>query len=147
MSNLVGTLAGGDALIGLRSRGASLRPFTLVETMQQDAEARFRKTEQDLQAHLDETQKKLTELRTGRGNDKAAAVISEQQRASIDALRRDVADTRLKLRSVQLELRRDIAGLQNRLRLFDIALVPGVLAVLAIGLGLARRSRRARARA
>ncbi len=147
VSNLVGTLAGGDALIGLRSRGASLRPFTLVETMQQDAEARFRKTEQDLQAHLDETQKKLTELRTGRGNDKAAAVISEQQRASIDALRRDVADTRLKLRSVQLELRRDIAGLQNRLRLFDIALVPGVLAVLAIGLGLARRSRRARARA
>jgi len=147
VSNLVGTLAGGDALIGLRSRGASLRPFTLVETMQQDAEARFRKTEQDLQAHLDETQKKLTELRTGRGSDKAAAVISEQQRASIDALRRDVADTRLKLRNVQLELRRDIAGLQNRLRLFDIVLVPGVLAVLAIGLGLARRSRRARARA
>ena len=147
VSNLVGTLAGGDALIGLRSRGASLRPFTLVETMQQDAEARFRKTEQDLQAHLDETQKKLTELRTGRGSEKAAAVISEQQRASIDALRRDVADTRLKLRNVQLELRRDIAGLQNRLRLFDIVLVPGVLAVLAIGLGLARRSRRARARA
>ena len=146
VSNLVGTLAGGDALIGLRSRGASLRPFSRVEAMQQDAEARFRQTEQDLQAHLDDTQKKLTELRTGRGADKAAAVISEQQRASIDALRRDVADTRLKLRNVQLELRRDIAGLQNRLRLFDIVLVPGVLALLAIGLGLALSRRRARAR-
>ena len=58
------TLAGGDALIGLRSRGASLRPFDLVENMQRTAEARFRQTEQELSKHLDETQKKLTELRT-----------------------------------------------------------------------------------
>ena len=148
VSNLVGTLAGGDALIGLRSRGASLRPFARVEAMQQDAEARFRQTEQALQAHLDETQKQLTELRTGRGDPKApqAAVISEQQRAAIDTLRRDVGATRLKLRNVQLELRRDIAALQTRLRLADIALVPALLTLLALGLGLARRQRRARAR-
>ena len=100
-----------------------------------------------MQAHLDETQKKLTELRTGRGADKAAAVISEEQRASIDALRRDVGDTRKKLRNVQLELRRDIATLETRLRLADIVLVPAVLALLAIGMGLARRRTRARARA
>ncbi len=147
VSNLIGTLAGGDALIGLRSRNASLRPFARVEAMQQEAEARFRKSEQDLQAHLDATQKKLTELRTGRGTDKAAAVISEEQRATIDALRRDVADTRKQLRNVQLELRRDIAALETRLRLADIVLVPAVLAVLAIGMGLARRRMRARARA
>ena len=147
VSNVVGTLAGGDALIGLRSRGASLRPFALVEGMQRDAEARFRRTEQELQAHLDETQKKLTELRTGRGTEKAAAVISEQQRVAIDALRADVATTRQKLRSVQLELRRDIATLQTRLRLADIIVVPVLLTLLAIGLGLARRQRRARARA
>ncbi|MBC7634110.1 MAG: Gldg family protein [Acetobacteraceae bacterium] len=144
VSNLIGTLAGGDALIGLRSRSASLRPFARVEAMQQEAEARFRKSEQDLQAHLDATQKKLTELRTGRGTDKAAAVISEEQRATIDALRRDVADTRKQLRNVQLELRRDIAALETKLRLADIVLVP---AVLAIGMGLARRRMRARARA
>jgi len=147
VSNLIGTLAGGDALIGLRSRNASLRPFARVEAMQQEAEARFRKSEQDLQAHLDATQKKLTELRTGRGTDKAAAVISEEQRATIDALRRDVADTRKQLRNVQLELRRDIAALETRLRLADIVLVPAVLAVLAIGMGLARRRMRARGRA
>lgn len=147
VSNIIGTLAGGDALIGLRSRGASLRPFARVEAMQQAAEVNFRKTEQDLQAHLNETQKKLAELRTGRGGDKAAAVISEEQRASIDALRRDVGDTRKKLRNVQLELRRDIATLETRLRLADIVLVPALLALLAIGMGLARRRTRARARA
>ncbi len=147
VANLVGTLAGGDALIGLRSRGASLRPFELVEDMQRTAEARFRQTEQQLQAHLDETQKKLTELRTGRGSQAPNAVISEQQRETIDALRRDIADTRGKLRNVQLELRRDIRTLETQLRLFNIALVPAVLTLLALVLGLARRQRRARARA
>lgn len=147
VANLVGTLAGGDALIGLRSRGASLRPFEVVENMQRTAEARFRQTEQELTAHLDATQKKLTELRTGRGAASANAVISEQQRETIDALRRDVVETRTKLRNVQLELRRDIRTLETQLRLFNIALVPAALTVLAIGLGIARRQRRARARA
>ena len=146
VANLIGTLAGGDALIGLRSRGTSLRPFDLVEDMQRSAEARFRQTEQELSKHLEETQKKLTELRTGRGAGGANAVISEQQREAIDALRRDVTETRGKLRNVQLELRRDIRALETQLRLFNIALVPAVLAVLAIVLGLARRQRRARAR-
>lgn len=147
VANLIGTLAGGDALIGLRSRGTSLRPFDLVEDMQRTAEARFRATEQELTKHLDETQKKLTELRTGRGTQGANAVISEQQRETIDALRRDITDTRGKLRNVQLELRRDIRSLENQLRMFNIVLVPAVLALIAIVLGIARRQRRARARA
>ena len=147
VANLIGTLAGGDALIGLRSRGTSLRPFDRVEDMQRSAEARFRATEQELTAHLDTTQKKLTELRTGRGTQGANAVISEQQRETIDALRRDITDTRGKLRNVQLELRRDIRSLENQLRMFNIVLVPAVLTLIAIVLGIARRQRRARARA
>jgi ABC-type uncharacterized transport system involved in gliding motility auxiliary subunit len=146
VANLLGTLGGGDALIGLRSRGTSIRPFTLVEDMQRDAEVRFRATEQDLQKHLDDVQKQLTELRTGRGAQGANAVISEAQRTAIDDLRRDVVDTRGRLRAVQLELRRDISTLETRLRLFNSALVPAILAVLAIAMGLVRRAQRARAR-
>ena len=55
VANLIGTLTGSDALIGLRSRGDTNRPFTLVAAMQSDAEAKFRQTQQTLQAHLDET--------------------------------------------------------------------------------------------
>ena len=146
VANLIGTLAGGDALIGLRSRGSALRPFDLIDGMQRDAEARYRQTERELQAHLDETQKKLTTLRTGRGEQGANAVISEQQRVAIDDLRKDVTATRVKLRTVQLELRREIIGLESRLRLLNIAAVPVVLTLLAIGLGIARRRRRAVAR-
>lgn len=147
VANLIGTLAGGDALLGLRSRGTSLRPFTLVDNMQHEAEAKFRKTEDELQSHLDETQKKLAALRTGRGENAATAVISEQQRAAIDDLRHDIADTRSKLRLVQFDLRRDISRLETELRLFNIVLVPALLTVLAIAIGIVRRQKRARARA
>jgi ABC-type uncharacterized transport system involved in gliding motility auxiliary subunit len=102
-----------------------------------------------LQTHLNDTQKKLTELRTGRGEGEAgaAAVITEQQRVAIDDLRNDIATTRGKLRLVQFDLRRDISRLQTELRLFNIVLVPALLTILAIVLGVVRRQKRARARA
>ena len=150
VANLIGTLAGGDALIGLRSRGYTNHPFVLVNEMQSEAEARFRQTEQGLQKHLEDVQKQLQTLRQGSGGaaDKAPAeaVITPEQRAAIDAARKDIVDTRQQLRAVQLELNHDISRLETWLRVLDIVLVPAVLTVVAISLGLLQRRRRARAR-
>jgi ABC-type uncharacterized transport system involved in gliding motility auxiliary subunit len=148
-ANLVGTLAGGDDLIGLRGRGASVRPFDVVDDMQRRAEAQYRRTEQGLQKHLDDTQKKLTDLRAGRtdeGKGAGAAVLTAQQQAAIEDLQKDVVATRTKLRGVQLELRHDIDRLEDWLRVADIVAVPALLTLLAIVLGIARSRRRARAR-
>jgi ABC-type uncharacterized transport system involved in gliding motility auxiliary subunit len=151
VANLIGTLAGSDALIGLRSRGGTNRPFTLVAQMQGDAEAQFRQTQQALQAHLDDVEKQIRTLRTGSGGPggdsaKPDAVITADQRAQIDAARQDVLETRQKLRAVQLELNRDISRLETEMRIFTIVLVPALLTVLAIAMGLVQRRRRARVR-
>jgi ABC-type uncharacterized transport system involved in gliding motility auxiliary subunit len=148
LTNLIGQLAGGDALIGLRSRGPSIRPFVLVDDMQAHAEAQFRHTEQQLQSHLQDVQKKLASLRTDANGKQGAmdAVITPEQRAAIDAAQQDILTTRKQLRTVQLDLRRDISGLETELRVLDIAAVPAVLVIFAIGIGLVRRQRRARAR-
>ena len=152
VANLVDTLAGGEALIGVRARGDSSRPFTLVNTMQADAEAKFRRTEQALQQHLDDVQKQLQTLRQGSNPTdteqpaNAQAVITPAQRMAIDAARRDIVETREKLRAVQYDLNRNIDRLENELRAFDIVAVPAVLTLLAIGMGLVRRRQRARAR-
>ena len=145
VANLIGTLAGGDALIGLRSRGPSLRPFEVVSAMQKTAEAEFRQSERALQQHLDDTEKKLRELRQGSGAG-ASPVITQEQRAAIDAARADVLATRQKLRDVQLNLNRDISTLKTEMQLFCIVLVPALLTILAIVLGIVRRRRRTRAR-
>ncbi|MEI7712443.1 MAG: ABC transporter, partial [Rhodospirillales bacterium] len=151
VANLVGTLAGGDALIGLRSRGETNRPFAVIARMQSDAEANYRQTEQALQKHLEDVEKQLRTLRSGgeeaEGKAKSDAVITPEQRAAIDAARADIVQTRQKLRAVQLELNRDISRLQTKLRALNIALVPTLLTVLAIAIALIQRGRRARARA
>lgn len=148
VANLIGTLAGSDALIGLRGRGDTNRPFTLVQQMQGAAEAQFRQTEKALQAHLDDVEKQLRTLRTGNGDaSKTEAVITPEQRAAIDAARQDVLATRQKLRAVQLALNHDIDRLEMDLRLFTIVLVPALLTILAIVMGIVQSRRRARARA
>jgi ABC-type uncharacterized transport system involved in gliding motility auxiliary subunit len=148
IANLIGTLAGGDALIGVRARGVTQRPFTVVEDIRRRAEARFRQTQQNLQNHLQETQKRLSQLRQGSGQTGAGvAVLTPEQQAAITQASAEIVDTRRKLRTVQFDLRRDIDHLENRMRMFDIALVPALLIALAIVLGFARIRRRARARA
>ncbi|MDE2335506.1 MAG: ABC transporter, partial [Rhodospirillales bacterium] len=147
VANLVGTLTGSDALLGLRARGVSVRPFTRIDAMQRLAEARFRRTEQALRAHLAAAQKQLTALRTGRGEAGAGALITAQQRQAISGLERDMIATRARLRQVQFDLRRSIQSLEDTIRLIDIAAVPLLLVVLAIALGIARARRRTRARA
>ena len=74
-------------------------------------------------------------------------MITPEQRAAIDAARKDIVDTRQQLRAVQYDLNRDISALETGLRIFNIVLVPALLAILAIALGVVRGRRRARARA
>lgn len=152
MLNLIETLGGSDALISLRGRGESLRPFTLVDSIRREADAQYRQTERQLTQRLEETEKRLRELRQGggapgadRGN--VASVITPEQRAEIDAAREEILRTRRELRGVQLELRRDIEGLETWLRVFNIVAVPALLTALAIGIGVWRSRRRAAARA
>jgi ABC-type uncharacterized transport system involved in gliding motility auxiliary subunit len=154
VANLADTLAGSDALITLRSRGESLRPFELVENIRRNADAQYRQTERQLQQRLEDTEKRLRELRQGQPTpstqpgerNQSQTVITPEQRAEIDKARGEIVATRRQLRAVQLELRRDIEGLETWLRVVNIALVPALLTAFAIGLALMRARRRAAAR-
>ena len=62
VANAVEVLAGGDDLVGLRSRGTSARPFEVVEQIQRDAQERYSAEERALQQKLKDTQAKLADL-------------------------------------------------------------------------------------
>lgn len=145
--NATEQLSGSAALIGLRSRGESQRPFTLVDGIRREAERAFREREQVLSRTLEETERRLRELRagpTGPGADRRAteAMITPEQRAAIDEARRTIATTRAELRQVQFALRQDIDALKRRLQFWNVAAVPVAVMVLALALGLWRRGQR-----
>ncbi len=141
VSNALDVLAGSNELIGLRSRGTGVREFEVVEALKLEAEAKYRETEQALQAKLTETEKKLAELQTSEAG--GAPVLSPEQEAAIEAFRRDMVTTRKQLRDVRHELQKDIEGLGTWLKVINIGAVPLIIAVIAVLAAPLRRRRRA----
>jgi ABC-type uncharacterized transport system involved in gliding motility auxiliary subunit len=143
VANAIEVLAGGDDLVGLRSRGTSARPFEVVERIQSEAQARYSDKERALQAKLKDTQAKLASL-TGKDQANAPASLSAEQTKAIEEFRADMVQTRRQLRDVQAALRSDIGRLKTGLEFLDIALIPIIVAAAAIVLGALRLRRRSR---
>ncbi|MCY4155716.1 MAG: GldG family protein [Gammaproteobacteria bacterium] len=139
--NTLDNLAGNTDLISLRSRGEFSRPFTVVEQIRRDAEARFRTQEQALQARLGETEQKIAQLQQEGGE--GALLLSQEQAAEIEKFRLEQIKTRKELRAVQHELQKNIERLGTQLKFINIGLIPLIIGLLALVAGL----RRARLRA
>jgi ABC-type uncharacterized transport system involved in gliding motility auxiliary subunit len=143
VANAIEVLAGGDDLVGLRTRGTSARPFEIVEQIQSEAQARYSAEERTLQAKLKDTQAKLASL-TGKDQADAPKTLSPEQTKAIEEFRAEMVQTRRQLRDVQAALRSDIGRLKTGLEFLDIALIPIIVAVAAIVLGAIRLRRRHR---
>ena len=143
--NALDNLAGSGDLIGIRSRGRFLRPFTVVNELRQEAELRFREKERELMQRLEETEARLNELRSGEGSE--GVLIAEQRNALIEFTNEQLR-IRKELRDVRHSLRANIEALEAWLKFINIALIPIVIGVGGLLAGLHRmRRRRAAARA
>jgi len=141
--NIADQLLGSSDLIGIRTRASTTRPFDRVEALKLSAEARFRDTEQRLQAELEETERKLTEMQSLRQDGELTVLTAEQE----DEVQRFVdrkLQIRSELRQVQHDLSRDIELLGMRLKFINIVLVPMLIVVAALVFGQLRRRRRER---
>ena len=149
IANALENLSGSEALIGLRGRGTSYRPFTLIEAFRRDAELQYRAKEEQLKARLSELQSQLKGVsRTGDGAKGAAGefLLSADDKAAIDRFRGEIVTVRRELRNVQHALRRDIESLESTVKALNIAAVPAVVCLAAIIVAALRRARRQRAR-
>ncbi|MEQ9360536.1 MAG: Gldg family protein, partial [Rhodospirillales bacterium] len=143
--NAVENLTGGDALLGLRSRGDSKRPFLMVEQIQLEAERKFRAEQEKLAKELQETQKRIEGL-TSREGGSGEAILTAEEKTAIAEFRRKMIDIRHDLRNVQHALRKDIDALDAWLKFLNIAAIPLILGFAALVIAIVRRLSRARAR-
>ena len=138
--NSLENLGGSQALISLRSRGLSVRPFHTIQDLKNDAEDKYRKTEQELTAKLKELQGKLQGL--GKlSQAKGKVILTSAQQKAFKHFRTEMIDVRKKLRDVQLALRKDIEKLDTKLKILNIWTMPLVIAFVAIILAIIRRRR------
>lgn len=144
--NALENMVGSADLISVRARGVYARPFDKVNDLQRSAQKKYLAEEQELQRKLDETERKIAEMQQKRPDGSDALVLTPEQRKEVEAFRTQAADTRKQLRSVQLNLRKDIDKLFTALKIANIAVVPLAVTLLAVTLGMYRSSRRAASR-
>ena len=139
--NSIEALAGSSDLMQLRGRGSVTRPFEVLQDIQRKAARKFEHKERKLRQTLDKTEKELRALRR-RNPQGSAAVISERDRRSMERMQREMLGLRSELRKVRRSLNEEYQRLEIQLWFLDIALVPILIAFLAIILSIWRSFRR-----
>jgi len=132
-------LAGSEGLLGLRGRGLSLRPFEVLQKMEDDAQLRYRAKERELQQKIEDTQTKIEEMQ--QKEQRGGVLLTSEQQKEIEKFRGDMLDLRQELRGVQRALREDVERLESWLRALNIWAVPILVGFIALGLAALRRAR------
>jgi ABC-type uncharacterized transport system involved in gliding motility auxiliary subunit len=138
VANAVANLAGSEDLIGLKSRQTFDRPFDRVQALRREADARFRETEQRLEAELAETERRLGELQAAR-EDRGSLLMSAEQQTELERFREEQVRIRQELRTVQRELDSSIENLGTALKLINIVSIPLGLTLAALFAYIVRR--------
>ena len=137
-SNVIEQFAGREELIGVRTRGASDRPFTVVDRLEAEAMAKWQKKESELQSKLAEAQQRINELQSRKsGNERM--LLSKEQQQEIVKFRKAQAETRRELKGVRKELTADIDSLGSRLKGINIALMPVLVVLFGLFRGFLRK--------
>ena len=143
--NAVDNLVGSSDLISVRTRAGSSRPFERVEDLKRRADERFRNKEQELQAQLKDTERRLGELQGQNNNDGKGVLLTPEQQAELQRFQEQKLRIRKELRDVQLGLNQDIEALGMRLKLLNILGMPLLVTLVALAFAWrgARRRRKA----
>ena len=140
--NAVDNLGGSSDLISIRGRATSQRPFTTVEDMRRAAEESFRGKERELQLKLNDTERKLTELQSGKSKENEM-ILSPEQKGELQKFLDQKVDIRKELRQVRRGLDDKIEALGTRLKLINIGLMPLLITLLALAYAWWKRQHRA----
>jgi ABC-type uncharacterized transport system involved in gliding motility auxiliary subunit len=141
VANILDNLSGSSALISVRGRATFSRPFERVEALRRQADDRLRGKALELQAELQQTETKLTELQSKR-NDQSSLMLSPEQEAELKRFVAEKARVRKELRETQRGLDVDINRLNSWLKVINIAIAPLLVAVAGVIILSLRRRRR-----
>ena len=137
-SNVIERFAGREELIGVRTRGASSRPFDVVDRLEAAARAEYQEKEEELQQKLVEAQQRVSELQRQKSGSERT-LLSKEQQEEIVKFRRAQADTRRQLKEVRKGLTADIDALGTRLKCVNVALMPALVVLFGLVRGFIRR--------
>jgi len=137
LMNAIDDLAGSSELISIRSRGGLRRPFTVVEAIEEKADAETANEVAKLNAEIAGFEEELKTLATST-DEKQKQIIGSSIVQKTKDLELKKLEARRQLQEVRLQKRRHIEHLGNVLRAFNMLAAPFVILVIAVALGIRR---------
>ncbi|HTC28224.1 GldG family protein [Dyella sp.] len=144
INNLVDNLTGSSALLSIRGRSTSQRPFTRVLALRRAADSKFLQKEQELESELADTKQRLDELQPSKGA-RDASTNAEQKHEVEQFLQRELEISK-ELRDVQHQLNAEIDALGTRIKVINITLLPVLISLFGLVYGWRRTQRNRRQR-
>lgn len=130
VGNALDYLSGSDALIDLRSRGHTKRPFTRVEALRREAGMRAQEQLNALQQSLNDTDKNLRALQ--QSMDDGGQEVTPEMEATLRRFIDDKLRIRQQLRQLQFQLNADVERLAEQVKLANTVLLPALLTLLLL---------------
>jgi ABC-type uncharacterized transport system involved in gliding motility auxiliary subunit len=137
LMNAIDDLAGSADLISIRSRGGLRRPFTVVEAIEEQADAETANEVAKLNTEISGFEEELKTLATST-DEKQKQIIGSSIVQKTKDLELKKLEARRQLQEVRLQKRQRIEHLGNVLRAFNMLAAPVVILVIAVALGIRR---------
>jgi ABC-type uncharacterized transport system involved in gliding motility auxiliary subunit len=141
VANILDNLGGSSALLSIRGRAISQRPFTRVQALRRAADVKFRDKEKSLENELAATEQQLAKLQPAKAADAHPDAKAKKQLEQ--ALKRKLS-IRHQLREVQHQLNAEIDALGMRVKAFNLLFMPLLVMALGIAYGWRRQRRSGR---
>jgi ABC-type uncharacterized transport system involved in gliding motility auxiliary subunit len=139
--NLVDQLGGDNNLISVRSRAGLDRPFTRIKDMEAKAQENYQSRVNEFQQSLQDTQQKVNELQAKKGQGEQRFILSPEQQAELENLKKKEAEVNIQLKGERKKLTHDINSVENTLKWSNIVGMPVIVALSGIGLAILKRKR------
>ncbi len=141
--NLVDTMAGDEDMIGIRSRQSANRPFTRVKALQADANRKFKKKIEEMDAKVQDARRRINELQRSKKDASQKFILSPEQEKEINKLRTAEVESRKEAKKLRKQLRKEIDSLETACKWFNIALMPMIITLLGLIVAFNRKRRSA----
>jgi ABC-type uncharacterized transport system involved in gliding motility auxiliary subunit len=143
VQNLVEQAAGDSNLVGARARATIRRPFKRVQEMEASARLKYQAELEANAKKQEEISKKLSEVQVKREGNTARIILTPEQQQAIKDLERQEVELKKTSREIRKNLRRDVEGMENKLKWANIGAMPVLVAAFGITLAVVRRNRTA----
>lgn len=137
--NIVDYLGGSTDLMSVRTRSDYLRPFTVIDEIEREAEKASAGKVEELNASISQMQRQLSELISSQGG-KNTEIVQKSLLEKKRDLEAQVIRANRELRKLDEQKRASVAKLQNSLKWFNLLFAPTLVLLIALGIWIHRRT-------